>query len=165
MKIMEFYEKEILSRGRVDCLYRIDMTKLLVTIEKSAFLMKLESIIGKNPIFDLVVSFLEIGFLNMKYEAISFEEFSIPPAGFLTNVLLNLELNKLDNEIAKFFPSIKSNRYIHFVYISNCGENEISSLVKKLSLAGVIYSIKPGTHANCFVGKIGLTKKGKIYVL
>lgn len=94
-------------------------------------------------------------------------QFSIPPAGFLTNVLLQFELNWLDNEIAQSCPhlNVHYHRHIHEVYISNCSSaREISSIFSKLGLEGVIYYIKPGGLTNCFVGQIGVTKKGKIIV-
>lgn len=93
--------------------------------------------------------------------------FSIPPVGLLTNVLLNFELFRLDNEIAELYPDIyhNSRRHIHEVYIYNCSrDKERSSLLFKLCLQGYLYYIKPGIRAKCFVGKIGLTKKGRIYV-
>ena len=166
MDYISFYD-ELHSRENVDLLYRVDLTRSLLTIEKSTLIKKLESVLGKNPIFDLVVSFLSIGYINNEFEEVNLYDTSIPPAGLLTNVLHNVILTELDNEIANLYPSINYSRHIHEVYISNCGElsaKEISLLIIKLGLAGIIYVIRPGYSAYCFVGGIGIDHSGKIYV-
>lgn len=80
MSIHSFYDNVLLSRSsNVDSLYRIDMTRSLLTIDQAEFINDLESILGKNPIFDLVLSFLHAEYKCKQYEGYSFTRVSIPP--------------------------------------------------------------------------------------
>ncbi|KAL6496733.1 hypothetical protein OROHE_025391 [Orobanche hederae] len=167
MQVTDFYENILKHEGRFQSLYRFDMTRSLITIDQSSLIIRLESILGSNPFFDLVLEFLKNEIDYIEIENIEIPQFSIPPAGLLTNVLLNFELFRLDNEIASLYPDIYQNyrRHIHEIYIYNCNrEKEISSLFVKLCVEGNLHYIKPGLSAKCFVGNIGLTQKGRIYV-
>ncbi|KAL6579084.1 hypothetical protein OROMI_009300 [Orobanche minor] len=177
MQVTDFYENILKHEGRFQSLYRFDMTRSLITIDQSSLIIRLESILGSIPFFDLVLEFLknEIDYIeieNIEIDPVEIDnlvipQFSIPPAGLLTNVLLNFELFRLDNEIASLYPDIYQNyrRHIHEIYIYNCNrEKEISSLFVKLCVEGNLHYIKPGLSAKCFVGNIGLTQKGRIYV-
>lgn len=136
----------------------------MLRIDQSSLINKLESILGKNPIFDLVQSFLNIEFKyrvdNELKDLLSDLRFGIPPGGLLSFVLL---LNSLDSEIAHL--NLRYYRNMNEVYIFNCKSvREISEILYKLGLEGSIDLIKPGTYTMCFVGRVGLNRKGQVYV-
>lgn len=57
MQVPDFYENILKRQGRVKSLYRFDMTSSLLTIDQSSLIIRLESILGQNPFFDLLQIF------------------------------------------------------------------------------------------------------------
>lgn len=168
MPVHSFYDELVLSRKNVDSLYRIDMTRSLLTIDQGELISDLKSILGKKPILDLVLSYFHADYKVSQYEGFSFNRISIPPVCLISNVLLNYELRKLDYPIQTLFNNIDYERHIHEMYIynwnSNNFEHEMDSLFNDLGLAGKMYTIKPGTDVPCFIGIVGLDNNGKIYL-
>lgn len=167
MTINSFYEDVLLAKSNVNNLYRIDISKSLVTIDQDNLINELYLLLGKGPIFDLILSFIQ-----PEYDDSYDLPFSIPPLTILTNVLLNFEFNKLDDLITDTYDKIDYNRYMNEVYITNLDEKDFkcliieSELFESLGLVARVYHIKPGTKAPCFLnrGRVGLDINGTIYV-
>lgn len=164
MTINSFYEDVLLAKSNVNNLYRIDISKSLVTIDQDNLINELYLL---GPIFDLILSFIQ-----PEYDDSYDLPFSIPPLTILTNVLLNFEFNKLDDLITDTYDKIDYNRYMNEVYITNLDEKDFkcliieSELFESLGLVARVYHIKPGTKAPCFLnrGRVGLDINGTIYV-
>lgn len=159
--VPEFYT-DLLSRGKVNELYRIDLSKSLSLIDPSIVLKALEPAIGnQTDVFDIVKSFLDLPYLDDESrEELPLSGKGIPPIGHITNVLWNFFLNKLDNEFEMVYPEITYSRYINEVFISNCPDLSIEDLYKllgKFNLEGNIYYINPGDNPlPCHVGLISI---------
>jgi hypothetical protein len=166
---MKEYHQSIINMGKVNRLYRLDLTEPLLgnIISKSKILEIVKQIVGEGSIcYKLIKSFLHLPFVD--YDNGSYISFGdcIPPTGSLTWVLENLILKEIfDREFAKRFPSIAFSRILNQVIIPNrridsysFDETEIYALINSLSLPGFIQSIRPGD------APITLYKKKTVYL-
>lgn len=167
IKNEEQFYSELLSTSNVKCLYRLNLVKNISTVDRSSLLNKLLSMIGKNIIYDYIESILNNRYIDCNDNEAYLSGISIPPIGYLSDILLNIMVSELDNEFIALYPSINYCRHVSEVYISNYGditEDDIYSLLDKLGLCGDLYSIRPGNKTKCLIGDIGISNSGNIYI-
>lgn len=165
----------VCARGNVLRVYKLDLTKSLMTINRESLLCKLSHIVMDGDIMELVRKFL---YLPIKNESgLKFNNINIPSSVLITEVLLNFALIEFDKEFQRVFPQLYYNRYIHEVFVyfptseSKQGmtlgifEQKVLSLFDQLHLAGEIISIGPGdAPVPCYGGLVCVSQDGKIQV-
>jgi hypothetical protein len=154
-----FYNS-IKQMGKVDRMYKLDLTASLNIIPISHILDKVKPFVGEGSVYNLISSLLNLPIIDDDGNHITFG--GIPPVGEITRVLFNIVLMDIfDREFAKRFPGIVFYRFINEVYISTRGNDEVIfddkagyALLEELSLAGNIVSIGRGDYPlPCFFYK------------
>lgn len=84
------FDTQLVSRGKVEQLFYLDLYSSLSTISHSNLLRKMELAVHEKEIFELVSSFLALRIFDDNGEDWSSSVgVGIPPAGLLTNVLVD----------------------------------------------------------------------------
>lgn len=172
------YYDNIRERRNVKRLYKLDLTRSIMTINRQTLFCKLAHLVDDFPIMSLVSDFLHLPVRNSSgrdYTAAM--GLGIPTVGLLTCVLLNFALIEFDEEFQRVFPCSDYSRYVHEVFVSfpststyssqtlESFELEVLSLFDQLNLDGKILSIGPGDEpVPCFGGLVCVSQDGIIEV-
>lgn len=156
--------------GPISRVYKLDMTKSLLRVNKEILLNKLEPILENDEIIQLCKSFLYIPFI---YEGMDYSNIiNVPSSSFITDVLLNFDLIELDNQFHQLFPSFSYTRYVQEVIVTTSQkeslfESSLFSLFDSLNLDGQILSIGPGDKPMpCYHGGlISITEDGRLLLM
>lgn len=112
--VSSFYHS-LQQMGKVDRLYRLDLTASLRIIPISLLLDKVRHLVGEGAVSNLISDFLDLPIIDddENHRRIG----GIPPVGEITRVLFNIALTDIfDREFAKRFPGIAFSRFLHEVY-------------------------------------------------
>jgi hypothetical protein len=139
--------------GKVDRLYRLDLTASLRMIPISLILDKVKPFVGDGSVYKRISSFLNLPIIDDDGNHRSDISLGgMPPVGEITRVLFNIVLMDIfDREFPKRFPGVAFCRFSNEVFISTRGNDEVIfddkagyALLEELGLAGIIQSIGPG---------------------
>lgn len=151
--------------GKVDRLYRLDLTDSLRIIPFNLILDKVKLLVIDVSVYKLISSLLFLPIIddNGRNRRSDANLGGLPPVGEITRVLFNIVLMDIfDREFTKRFPGIVFSRFINEVYISTRENDEVifdqktgCALLEELNLAGNIMSIGPGDPPiPCYYRKI-----------
>lgn len=133
-------------------LFKLDLSKSLMTIDRESLLRKLSDLVLDKHIMKLIAQFVNITIYDDDREIVQFMNMNIPLSGFLTEVLLNYALIDFDKEFQRVFPDLDYTRYIHEVLISfptsesmigmtfDIFEEKVVSILEQLNLDGQFLS-------------------------
>ena len=148
----EEYYANLVSRGRINILYKINMIESLHTIPRHFLLGKLSHLIEDRYIFSLISSFLECPVLNEDGDNLNrSEDYGIPPAGLISCVLLNFMFFDFDKDLIRVYPGLSYSRYFNEVFASfplmslekkASFEEILSEILISLGLSGKVISIR-----------------------
>jgi hypothetical protein len=159
--------------GKVDRLYRLDLSASLRTIPRTFIFDKVKHLVGDGSVYKLILSLLNLPIIDDDGNDRSDISFFgvIPPVGEITRVLFNIALMEIfDREFPKRFPGIAFYRFINEVFISTRGEvifdeKAAYALLEELSLAGNIVSIGQGDDPlPCYRKILFLDDDSKVHV-
>lgn len=178
--LLEYYDYVATSRN-IDRVYIYDLFSTLSIINRPKLLFKLSKMIKDDKILDLLSNFLYLDIIDE--DGVYDGAMSIPPSGYLSEVLLNFYLIHLDNIFTKCFPEWNYTRYVNEVIVSlptnyrwksedipfgGYDYNHFEDCMDKLFLnqkmkCGNIFSIDQGGPAvPCSGGKLLLSLEGQI---
>lgn len=146
-----FFISSIQEMKNVDRLYLINLGSSLSKIPKSFILEKILSLVGEGPVYNLLLSFVDLPIIDDdgidRKEEIRCGAF--PVAGEICRVLLNIVLMDIfDREFTQRFPGIAFSRYVTDVFIASrssddsllINEKELFKFLKEVNLSGIIQS-------------------------
>lgn len=172
-KVDSFYYS-LHQMGKVDRLYRLDLTKSLRAIPISLILDKVKPFVEKGSVYNLISSLLFLPIIDDDGKNRKDSWFGgMPPVGEITRVLFNRVLMDIfDREFPKRFPGLAFCRFGDEVFISTSHHDEVIfddktgyGLLEELSLAGNIVSIGPGDDPlPCYRKMIFLDSDSKVHV-
>ena len=177
MLLSDYYDM-VSSSGTLNKLVVIDLTNTLSVLNKYCLLSRLSQKVKDDSIMELIEKFLHIP-LKDEYGVDLTADLgcNIPPAGFLTDVILNIALSDFDMEFQSLFPELKFTRYVNEVLVyfptSECMhvkhyllfEELVLSIFEKLNLSGKFRCLNPGDGpVPCLGGVVCVSPDGKIQV-
>jgi hypothetical protein len=148
------YICQFVGEEGVSKLLYLDLTRALESLSHSRLLLKLELVVGKTILFELVSSFLSIPIIDIIGERLPRPEgVGVPPVNPISMVLVNFLLDDLDRDVIRGYPYLPYGRYLYGVLIPfSLFELSDPSLVKEgicrilfdQRLYGDLFLLSPG---------------------
>jgi hypothetical protein len=171
--LTDSFYNSIKQMGKVDRVYRIDLSPSLSMIPRSLILDKVKPLVGDGSVYNLISSFLCLPIIDdIGNNRSDIRDGCVPPVGEITRVLFNIVLMDIfDREFTKRIPGITFYRHIYEVFISTRGNEEGifndkvgHVLLEELGMDGKIESIGPGDPplSSCYRKQIYLNNESKV---
>lgn len=114
-----YFYTQLVSRGKVERLFYLNLYSSLSTISHSHLLRKMELTVNDKSILELVSSFLALRIFDENGgDWSSSVGVGIPPAGLITDVLVNFLLDDFDREFIRSFPGGSYARFLYKSFLS-----------------------------------------------
>jgi hypothetical protein len=168
-----FYES-LLQMGKVDRLYRINLSSSMNILSPVLILEKVKALVGDRTVLKFISSFLSLPIVDSDDGSELSEIKGLVRLGLFSMVLLNIVLMDIfDREFSLRYPGIVFARHLSEVYISVpfhekvlFDEDEGYKFLSDVGLAGVISTIRPGdTPVWCFNRKVSLDSAGQVQLV
>lgn len=174
-----FYRELYLIKKKVKRLYRLDLMRTVLSMDRNFLLMKLSHIVKDSQIMELVCKHLDSPILDVDGREIptttnsNYYTFGcgcgIPSVGFLTMVLLHVFLTELDHLFPFAFTGVSYKRSFQDVYLychdeASFDEEKLHSFLETLSISlREVSYIEPGDGVfYCYKGTVQINQNGYI---